>query len=149
MVTASVSAVEKSTKEAVAKTSERLRAMAKDLKDMGIAEERIEFLQPFVERDTESVRQKNGEYKQVTLGFKAVQRIRVRVNALDKFGAVVTTLTNRDAQMSDGISYKARDPGKLQARARALAIADARRKARDYAAGSKRRLGKLLVVEES
>jgi len=149
LVTASVRALEKTPKEAVSETTQKLLALAKDLREMGIPEDRIEFLPPDVQPLEQDVRQDNGDYRKVIAGILAMQHARITIDKVDRIGEIITVLTNEGAYIPTGVTFMIRDSGKLDARARSLAIADARKKAENYAEGAGRPLGKLLVVEEA
>ncbi len=148
-VTAVVEAEAETTGAASAATTALLMALTEGLADLGIEETHLRFDSPRVVEVTDYVRQPDGSQQRVVTGFASSQGIEVSVRDLDQLGGVVAALAAGGAQISSSVQFTVDDTAALHAAARAAAVADARQKAEDYAAGSGRTLGALVILEES
>jgi uncharacterized protein YggE len=88
--------------------------------------------------------------EQIT-GYSASEKVSVKVRDIKAAGKVIsaTAAAAGNAVRIGGIAMSVADPSQLQAQARANAIADARKKAEQFAKAAGRHLGEVVVVEES
>ena len=84
-------------------------------------------------------------------GFEARHALRLWCPSVDEAGPLVDVIASAvgDALRVEGIDLVLADPGPLEAQARELAVADARRKAEQYAALAGLRLAEVVQVEEN
>lgn len=84
-------------------------------------------------------------------GYAASERVSVKVRDIKVAGKVISAAANAagNAARIGGMSMSVADPSQLQEQARQSAIADARTKAEQFAKAVGRKLGGVVVVEES
>lgn len=83
------------------------------------------------------------------VGFQVVNRVRVSSGDLEGLGTLLDELVREGANRIEGIQFSVHDPTALLDRARAAAVADARRRAERYAHAAGVRLGRVLSIDES
>ncbi len=81
-------------------------------------------------------------------GYRASSRVRVRVREIDRVGSVLDALVEAGANELGSISFTVLDPEPFLDRARAAAVADARRKAALFASEAGVRLGRILEIRD-
>ena len=91
----------------------------------------------------------DGNGREIT-GYLAGQDLAVTLRDLDRAGATISAAVDAggDATRLQGVSYALDDDTALRARARELAVADARATAEQYAELSGRSLGDVVLVRE-
>lgn len=89
--------------------------------------------------------------QEVITGYAATERVAVKVRELKIAGKVISAAANAagNAVRISGLTMSVADPSAILAKARAQAVADARTKAEQFAAAAGRKLGEVVVVEES
>jgi uncharacterized protein YggE len=89
--------------------------------------------------------------REVVLGYTSGQRLIATLQGLDGVPRLLGDLatTGIEGVRFDGISFSTTDPTEYLVQARELAMADARRKAEEYAQLAGRRLGQVLSVSEA
>lgn len=102
-----------------------------------------------VDEITRMVRHPDGTRTEEPAGFHAEQRIRFTLADVARTGELYGRLIAAGGRAEDAPRFCLHDPAALFEKARALAIADARRRARAYAEATGRRLGRVMIIEES
>jgi len=82
-------------------------------------------------------------------GFAVANLLNVTLRDLPRLGPVLDALVDSGANQVQGVRFAVADPAPHLDRARALAVAEAMRKARLYADAAGVRLGALLALEEA
>jgi uncharacterized protein len=82
------------------------------------------------------------------VGFRASNRVTIRLRDVGKIAAVIDTLVSAGANDIGNISFSVSQPSKLLDEAREKAVADARRKAEIYAKAAGVMLGAPLSISE-
>jgi uncharacterized protein YggE len=75
-------------------------------------------------------------------------QVRVTVRRLDRLGEVLDDAAAEGAELAKDINYSVADPAPYLAQARRKALADARRRAENYARDAGMELGQILNIEE-
>jgi uncharacterized protein YggE len=81
-------------------------------------------------------------------GYIARNQIEVRVDALDRLGAVIDAAGTSGATQIAGLRFDVKDRANLERQALQLAVEDALARARAMAAGAKMTLGPILRIED-
>lgn len=81
-------------------------------------------------------------------GYDVSNMVSVSVRKLDTLGAVLDTMVSEGSNQINGVGFAIADDEKLQDEARKLAVADAERKAKLYAATTGVTLGQIMSVSE-
>jgi uncharacterized protein YggE len=130
---------------AIADNTSRMTAVMDALKSMQIADEDIQtvnynmWMEPVYDdqgRPTDQMR------------FHVVNQIQVKLRDLPKTGELIGNALEAGVNNVGGISFSVADPAQLQSEARDRAIASARAKAEQLAAGFGAQLGSLRQVTE-
>jgi uncharacterized protein YggE len=123
-VTIGVSAIKSSVKEARSAAAAAMTAVIAAVKSAGVGEKDIRTLSlnlsPSMRYDTNPPK---------LTGYEYSSSVRVTVRELDKVGAVVDGAAAVGATTIHGIAFRIDDPTKVEAKARELAMANARAKA--------------------
>ncbi|QIG46323.1 SIMPL domain-containing protein [Nordella sp. HKS 07] len=82
------------------------------------------------------------------VGYDVSNMVSVSVRKLDTLGQVLDTMVSEGSNQINGIGFVISDDEKLQDEARKLAVADAERKAKLYAATVGVTLGQIMSVSE-
>lgn len=130
-ITASVSADAATAKAALAANAAKAQRLLAALRDQGVGVAAIRTsdlsVRPRYRPD------KDGDDTDSVIGFRAVNRVSVAVAAADA-GRIVDALGDGGATEVGGPDFSFADERDLRTRARALAVEDAQRRGRDYAA---------------
>jgi len=86
--------------------------------------------------------------RQTLRGYSAGQSLRVKVRNLENVGAVLTAATDAGANQAGDVTFSFDNTDELQAKARTMAIAEAKQKAAQLAASLGVSLGKLQGFSE-
>lgn len=81
-------------------------------------------------------------------GYEVRNQVTVRVRDLGKLGAVLDAAVTSGSNQIGGIAFTVAEPAALLDKARAAAVADARRKATVYAEAAGVKLGRVLDISE-
>jgi uncharacterized protein YggE len=84
----------------------------------------------------------------VLVGYTASYTLTITVRDLNRLGEILDGVVECGANRDMGISFGCADPEKLLDRARAQAVAEARKKAEIYVKGAGAALGQVLTVAE-
>ena len=130
----------------VKENTEKMNAILKEIKDLGIEEKDIQTtnynLAPRYEWPSTAER--------VFKGYTLTQEIRVKIRDFKKIGEILETGTNKGANLIGDLQFTIDDPEKIKEGARKEAIEKAKAKASQLANQSGLKLGKLIdVYEES
>lgn len=138
-----VSNEDASAARAMQKTDVAMRGVVDALKRYGVAARDIQTaqysLQPVHDYN-------NGKSR--LRGYRADNQVRVTIRDLKRVGATLDALVSAGANQVNGINFGIARPEAMLDRARADAVADARRKAEIYAKAAGTTLGAVMAVEE-
>lgn len=84
----------------------------------------------------------------LVVGYDVSNMVSVSVRKLDTLGAVLDTMVSEGSNQINGIGFAIADDQNMQDEARKLAVADAERKAKLYAATTGVTLGQIMSVSE-
>jgi uncharacterized protein YggE len=115
-----------------------MTALMKNLKELGVKD---------LSTNGFSVNTKYKKDENVVAGYVVSNHLVVKVDKLDTLGKVLD-LAARDGNRVNSVSFSFKDSTKLLDKARAEAIADAKRKAELYASSSGIILGRVVKIEE-
>lgn len=90
-----------------------------------------------------------GDRKPRVTGYQVSNMVHVKVRDIDRIGEVLAAVTNAGANSINGIQFGVDDPGALEARARRLAMEDARARAESLAGLAGVELGEVLAISMS
>lgn len=123
-----------------------MQAVLAVLKDAGIAEKDIQTsnftVQPRYDYNN------NGQPPRL-VGYDVSNTVTVAVRKLDSLGAILDKVVSAGSNQINGILFQIAKPETAMDEARKLAVADAARKARVYAAASAVALGDIVSISES
>jgi uncharacterized protein YggE len=131
--------------QAISESTDRMTALMAVLKEMQIQDSDIQtenysmWLEQVYDRDGQPTDQ---------VRYHVVNQLRVRLHALDKTGELLQKALEAGANTVNGISFSVADPEALQQAARELAVANAKAKAEQLAAGLGVKVGALHQVSE-
>ncbi|MFQ6001558.1 MAG: SIMPL domain-containing protein, partial [Anaerolineae bacterium] len=131
-------------KEAASQNSEDMNEVVAVLGEMGIAEEDIQTVDYSIRAEIDY----RGDEGPTVVGYVVTNAVRVKVRDLDLVGDLLDEVTEAGANNIYGITFTIEDPRPFQERAREMAVADARSKARQLAEAADVRLGDLLSLSE-
>lgn len=134
----------KTAADALGQTTTAMTAMFERLKQAGVAPRDIQTsglsLNPVWDHS------KSGPPQQI--GIRAQNGVMVRVRDLPALGGILDALVRDGANQLNGVTFTLQDPAPVKDKARALAVADARRKATLYADAAGVALGDVLTISE-
>jgi uncharacterized protein YggE len=90
----------------------------------------------------------NNQKPPVVVGYDVSNMVSVSVRKLDSLGAVLDTMVSEGSNQINGVGFAIADDEKLRDEARKLAVADAERKAKLYAATMGLTVGQVMSVSE-
>ena len=130
---------------AVNENTERMTAVMDAIKAMGVEDKDVQTVQysMWIEQQYDKQGEPTGENR-----YHVVNQVRIRVRELDKVGQLLQKALEVGANTVNGVSFSVADPTALQEKARQLAIANAKTKADQLAAGLGAKLGALRQVSE-
>jgi uncharacterized protein YggE len=135
----------KTAREASEANSAAMSKVLQALKAAGIAEKDVQTsrlsLQP-------QYANQNKPGPNVVVGYRASNRVGIRVHDVSKVAGVIDTLVGAGANEIGGINFMVSEASKLLDDARTEAIADARRKAEIYAKAAGVTLGAPIDISE-
>lgn len=143
-IDAGVTTEARSAREASEANARAMTAVMAALKNAGIAERDIRTSRLSIFPQTAS----GGSSAPRITGYRAGNRVTVRVREIAKVADIVDAAVGAGANELGGIHFVVSEPSKLLDRARADAIADARRKAEIYAQAAGVALGAPLAISE-
>lgn len=169
MVSFGVTTEESKSQDAVNKNNEKMNAVIKAIKDLGIEDKDIQttlynltpvydyetILQPAsMAKPTSSAGDMAVAYPvpvrqgQVFRGYSLEQQISVKIRDFSKINSVLDKATSTGATNVGQLQFTVDNPDKVNDEARAIAIADAKEKMKSLAKESGLRIGKLVSVSE-
>lgn len=134
--------------EAHTQAAAAMEALQKALQDAGLEDRDIQTssfsIYPVREWDPDT-----GEER--LAGFRVSNMVAIKIRNLDKAGSIIDSVVTAggDYTRIEGISFTVEDPTPYYDQARTKAVADARHRAEQLAAGSGIKLGKLCYMTES
>lgn len=138
-----VSSQGKTAREASDSMAKQMTAVLAAIRDAGIAERDVQTarlsLQPLYDSQNRPPR---------LTGFQASNQVTVKVREIDKVSGVLDRAIAAGANEMSGIEFVVSDQDKLIDKARAEAIADARRKAELYARAAGAKVGQVVAISE-
>ena len=152
VVTLSVQTREKSAAQALARNTTAMRKVFAVLQErFGIAERDMASSGLSIAPVYHAPRDEQGRPQgpPQVVAHEVVNRLTVRVRALEKLGALIDAVVQEGANRLDGIAFGFTDRRKLLDEARRKAVADARAKARLYAEALGLVLGPVVDVREA
>lgn len=132
--------------EATQANNTAMAAVLAALKNAGIADTDLQTSRLSLQPQSSANRSGDGPVRIV--GYRAANRVTVRIRDIGKVAAVIDTLTGAGANTISGISFSVSQASKLLDEARIQALADARRKAEIYAKAAGVALGEPLNISE-
>jgi uncharacterized protein len=82
------------------------------------------------------------------IGYRVSNEVRVRIRQVSDLGKLLDAVVNSGANNVNSIAFTFSNPESLLSEARAKAVADAKRKADQYAAAAGTKAGKVLYIDE-
>lgn len=146
VITAGVETRAATAREAVSANNAVMPALFKALEEMGVAKADIQTRNFSV--TPEYGRRRPGGKSRTVEGYRASNRVAVKVRDLAAIGALLDRLVTAGANQVQGVRFQVAKPGSVLNRARKIAVADARNRAALYADAAGVRLGKVLRIEE-
>lgn len=145
VVTAGVMTQGASAAEALAANTTAMTSLFSALKDEGIAEKDMQtsnfMIQPRYDYN-------DGKQPPLLVGYDVSNNVTVTVHKIDGLGALLDKVVKAGSNQINGISFDVSNPTEGLDEARKLAVADATRKAKLYAAAMGVNLGPVLTVSE-
>jgi len=131
--------------EAAAENTQRMNGVMAAIKELGVADKDVLTVSYgiFVEQRYDKQGQPTGEIQ-----YRVVNQVRVTVRDLTKVGALLEKAVAAGANNVGGVTFSLADPEALQKGARDKAIANARARAQQLAAGLGVKLGAPQQVSE-
>ena len=117
-----------------------------ELKNLNVAEKDIQSSQFNVQPEYE--RGPRGERKQKIIGYRVTNQLRVRVRNLSKMGGLLDAMIRSGSNQVSGLSFGVDDTTSIMNKARTLAMADARSRAKLYAEAAGGMVGKVISIDE-
>ncbi|MCI4660488.1 MAG: SIMPL domain-containing protein [Neomegalonema sp.] len=145
-----VSSTAQTAREAMALNAERMSGVFEKFAGLGLNPEKDVqtshvSLHPRWRTETDG----QGNRRQVLDGYEASNTITVTIRDIAKIGDTLDALIEAGLNEAGGLSFEISEPEPLLDQARALAIADARRKADLYAKAAGVRVGAVLSISEA
>jgi uncharacterized protein YggE len=136
--------------EAQKQLSQVMQRVVKDIKALGIADEKIRTdklsLYPVYSNPGRKTDQEPNAPRIV--GYRAANTVRVQVDDLDRVGSVIDAGITAGANQLANLSFELRDDGNYRQQALKLAAQDARVKAEAIAAAMNLQLGEVVEIRE-
>lgn len=124
--------------------SEQVTALLKTLREAGIASHDVQTSQVSVQ----PTRRGGEDPAPAISGYRATNRVTVRVRSLDRLGPLLDRAVAGGANQLENVEFGFRQPAELEAAARRLAMLDARETARQLARGAQASLGEVVSVDQ-
>ena len=137
----------KTAREATQANNTAMAAVLTALKNSGIDEKDFQTSRLSLQPQSSANRGNNDGPVRI-IGYRASNRVTVRIRDIAKVAQVIDTLTGAGANTISGISFSVSQASKLLDEARTQAMADARRKAEIYANAAGVTLGPPLNINE-
>lgn len=141
-----VTATLPTTQEAMVELTGRMNAAVAAVKGEGVEERDIKTVH-FSLHEVSHYREGNSE--RIHDGWAASEQLNVTVRDLAKVGNILQAAVGAGANQAGEVSFRVNDPETLQADARAKAVAEAEKKAKELANLLDKRLGELKGYRES
>lgn len=128
------------TSQAVAQVVSRLQSEGVDAADVQTGALSLQPIRP--------PRSTDGTNLPAIIGFEAGNRVRVIVRNLDKLGRILDLVVEDGANQLNGLTFTLKDPEPARSRSRAMAVADAIRRAEELADAAGVELGAIRSISE-
>ncbi len=139
-----VKTLAKSVQEAVAENNATAQAVLSALENAGVDPHRIETSSFSVSAQRDFRRDK----PDTVVGYWASNMVTVGIVDLDRVGATLQAAIDAGANNISNLRFTLQDPQPVKARARANAVADARRRAQTLATAAGVKLGEVVSIRE-
>ncbi len=147
-ITIGVEEMRETAVEAMNAASEGAEGVIAALRQVGIPERDIATIDISLGPVRRQRRAEDGGIDVTLDGYRATNVLRVTVSALDRLGAAIGAATSAGGNTVSSIAFEASDAASAHSEALALAVADAREKARTLADAAGAKLGPVLIIEE-
>lgn len=144
-VTLGVSTQAKTAQQALAANEERLDAVLASVRQLQIPREEIQTSQ----LSLHPVYSHRPEAEPELAGYRAENLITVEVSQLDRLGQLVDAAVKAGANQIVNLTFEVSEQAELIERARALAMTEAQRSARQLASLAGARLGAVVAIREA
>jgi len=144
--------------EAAKSGTDKMNAVIKAVKDMGVVEKDIQStnynLSPVYENGTQEIFPLNGKssitkFSSQIIGYKLEQEVQVKIRDFAKSGDIIAQATVKGANVVNSLQFTIDDPQQYKEQARAKAIQQAKENAKNLAKESGIRLGKIINIYEN
>lgn len=134
---------------AMALNAERMQGVFAALESLGVAERDRQTTNLSISPRWRQVQEADGDRRQVIDGYEASNSLRVILRDMDSIGATLDALVEAGANRVSGLTLEIDEQESLLDQARAVAIADARRKAELLAEAADADLGAVISIAET
>jgi hypothetical protein len=138
------SGIKASAQEAATESNDKTNDIIEELTSLGIEEKDIKTSNYRLSPEYNWTESRG----QQLVGYEVTQSLTIKIRDLDKIGTVISQTTEKGANQVGNISFTIDDDESLKSEARAAANTKAQNKAKEIAAQSGLKLGRLLNVEE-
>lgn len=145
-ITLGVSSKAETAKDALTLNNVNMSHIIKALKDEGVEEKHILTSNFSIHPDYQHF--KDGRTAKVR-GYKVSNNVRIQVLDVKKLGPLLDKVVSAGSNQVHGIRFYVSNADQLKDKARKIAVANAKRKAKLYAEAADVKLGKVLVITES
>jgi uncharacterized protein YggE len=123
-----------------------IESLVRRLADHGVSPKEVQPATPQVAPQYDESFSDVGERE--LSGYRVTSKVRVTVRRLDRLGRVIDDAAGAGAKLVGDVTYSVGDAPSLVAEAGRKALADARRKAKEYANAAGMELGEVLHIED-
>lgn len=138
--------------DAVNKNNEKMNAVIKAIKDLGVQDKDIQTtlynLTPVYDYPRILTPGGVSSNSRVFTGYSLQQQVSVKIRNFDNINAILDKATSNGATNVSDLQFTVDDPEKVQAEARAMAITKAKEKLANMVAQSGLKVGKLVNISE-
>lgn len=150
VLTLNTTAAEKDYDGTMEKASRQSEAMTDAVKAAGFAAEDLKTTHFNVSTSYESIRDRDGNYRQVFAGYQCSQGFRLAFPLeMPRLGQVLSAIAAAGAQPELHIAFTVKDPAAISAALLQNAAANARQKAEVLCAAAGTKLGQLISIDYS
>ena len=148
LLTLNTEARDKEYEAAVEQASRQSEALTAAVKSAGFAQEELKTTRFNISTEYESVRDDQGNYRQVFCGYQCSQGFRLAFPLeMSRLGQVLSAIAASGTQPELHISFTVKDPTAIRAALLQSAAANARQSAEVLCAAAGTKLGQLLSID--
>lgn len=148
LLTLNTEARDKEYEAAVEQASRQSEALTAAVKSAGFAQEELKTTRFNISTEYESVRDDQGNYRQVFCGYQCSQGFRLAFPLeMSRLGQVLSAIAASNTQPELHISFTVKDPTAIRAALLQSAAANARQSAEVLCAAAGTKLGQLLSID--